>query len=75
MSVIIVPRGCHSDYYAYLAMTADANGDTLIVDRRVAERRSTTRFPVDRQRPSDRRGPPPVTWTRGGLIVIPAESS
>jgi hypothetical protein len=71
MSAMIVPRGCHSDYYAFLSMTAAANGDQLVIDRRLAERRHRLKTRVDNRRCSERRGPPPATWERDGLIMIP----
>ena len=57
MSAMIVPRGCHNDYYAFLSMTAGANGDQLIIDRRTAVRRHMLKTRADNRRCSERRGP------------------
>jgi hypothetical protein len=75
LSVLIVPRGFHADYYEFLALTARTNGDVLVVDRRRFERRRSTRARPDDRRDSDRRGPPPVTWERDGLIVLANDSA
>lgn len=74
MTVLIVPRGFAAAYYEFLGMTTRANGDQLVVDRRAAERRQMTGARPDDRRASDRRGPPPVTWERDGLIVLPHDS-
>jgi hypothetical protein len=70
MPVLIVPHGYDSEYYAFLEMTAHANGDGFIIDRRRLERRTTMDTRQDNRRSADRRGPPPVSWDRDGLIVI-----
>jgi hypothetical protein len=74
VKVLIVPRGSAEAYYEFLGITTGANGDQLVVDRRVAERRQMTEDRPDDRRASDRRGPPPVTWERDGLIVLPRDS-
>jgi len=75
VSVLIVPRGFHAEYYTFLALTTRANGDQLVVDRRASERRRLTHTKADDRRRSDRRGPPPVTWARDGLIMLSGDSA
>jgi hypothetical protein len=70
-----VPRGFHAAYYEFLALTARANGDQLVVDQRASERRRLTHTKSDDRRSSDRRGPPPVTWARDGLILLSDDSA
>ena len=70
MAVLIVPRGLDSTYYRFLKLTAEANGDIVIVDRRVGERRQGAPPTPDDRRRTDRRGPAPSTWVRDGVIVV-----
>jgi hypothetical protein len=80
VSVLIVPRGQHADYYKFLGVTARINGDVLVVDRRGIERRQAERRQMPRPTPesrrlTDRRGPEPATWQRYGLIVVRDEAT
>jgi hypothetical protein len=70
-TVIVVPRGLSQDYYRFLELTTRANGDQLVIDRRMAERRH--RLPRQRfgeRRASDRRRSAPTSWIRDGVIVV-----
>jgi len=69
MSKLIVRRGMRPEYYGFLSLTAVANGDEVIVDRR----RSTNSRPQDgpaEQEPSERRGPAAGKWIDEDVIVI-----
>jgi hypothetical protein len=56
-------------------MTADANGDELVIDRRSRERRQVFgREGSEERRSTDRRRPTPSTWTRDGVIVASAQN-
>ena len=74
MPILIVPRGFRAEYYEFLAVTTRANGDELVVDRRTSERRRNVNSRTGDRRGSDRRGPPPVSWVRDGVIVLAGES-
>ena len=69
MQAMIVPQGMDPSYYTFLRITADANGQQLLVDRRLRERRAAHQTGIDRRR-SDRRGPLPRTWTEDGFLLI-----
>ena len=69
MAKLIVRRGMGSEYYGFLSVTAVANGDELIVDRRRAA------YYVARNGPSepevaDRRGPASEKWIDEDVIVV-----
>ncbi len=68
MQAMIVPRGMSPNYYTFLRITAEANGQQLLVDRRLRERRAALQSGVER-RESDRRGPVPRTWTEDGFVM------
>jgi len=68
MQAMIVPRGMSPNYYTFLRITAEANGQQLLVDRRLRERRAALQSGVER-RESDRRGPVPRTWTEDGFVL------
>ena len=71
MPVLIVPRGETAEFYEFLELTARANGDELIVDRRRNQRRRHKNAAIGkRQAPDDRRGPIPERWERDDLIVV-----
>ncbi len=70
MAVIIVPRGMDAHYYKFLKLTAEANGDVVVVDRREGERRQAPGVPAENRRHTDRRAPPPAMWERDGVIVL-----
>jgi hypothetical protein len=71
MAALIVPRGETAEFYEFLGITARANGDELIVDRRRRQRRRHKNQAVGkRQSPEDRRGPIPEQWDRDDLIVV-----
>jgi uncharacterized glyoxalase superfamily metalloenzyme YdcJ len=72
MKAMIVPRGMDPSYYTFLRITAEANGQQLLVDRRLRERREAQQTGVER-RVSDRRGPLPQTWTEDGFLLIERE--
>ena len=69
MNAMIVPRGMDPGYYTFLRITAEANREELLVDRRLRERRTEQRTGIER-RAGDRRGPVPRTWTEGGVLLI-----
>jgi hypothetical protein len=71
MAALIVPRGETAEFYQFLRITAQANGDELIIDRRETQRRRQTGVTVGtRQAAEDRRGPIPARWERDELIVV-----
>jgi hypothetical protein len=73
MAKLIIRRGMGPQYYGFLSVTAAANGDELIVDRRrVAFYRSRTGPPVPKS--VDRRGPASEKWVDGDVIVVRDES-
>jgi hypothetical protein len=67
MAKLIVRRGMRPAYYGFLSMTAAANGDEVIVDRRRAETR-----PPDTTTPGfpERRGPLSEKWIDDDVIVV-----
>jgi hypothetical protein len=68
MAKLIVHRGMRPEYYGFLTMTAVANGDELIVDRR----RQKAPDAVDVLEPGfpDRRGPRSEKWIDDDVIVV-----
>lgn len=71
MAALIVPRGETAEFYKFLGITAKANGDDLIVDRRRRQRRRHRNQAVGkRQSLEDRRGPIPEQWDRDEVMVI-----
>jgi hypothetical protein len=68
MAKLIVRRGMRPEYYGFLTMTAVANGDEVIVDRR----RQTASDPADALHPGfpDRRGPRSEKWIDDDVIVV-----
>jgi hypothetical protein len=57
-------------YYGFLNMTTVTNGDELIVDRRLGERRPAFETRAQREGRPERRSPLPATWTRSDVIVV-----
>jgi hypothetical protein len=72
-NAMIVPRGMDAGYYTFLRITAEANGEELLVDRRVRERRATQQNTPER-RAANRRGALPRTWTEDGFLLIDREN-
>jgi hypothetical protein len=71
MAALIVPRGETVEFYEFLRITAHANGDELIIDRRETQRRRHSSATVGtRQAAEDRRGPIPARWERDEIIVV-----
>ena len=73
-TVIVVPRDMVPAYYFFMRATAETNGMALVIDRRLEarrlrERRSRVETGSDR-RISDRRGPPPISWTHDGFLRV-----
>jgi hypothetical protein len=68
MAKLIVRRGMRPEYYGFLSMTAIANGDEVIVDRR---RRAEESAPESLE-PSfpNRRGPRSEKWIDDDVIVV-----
>jgi uncharacterized glyoxalase superfamily metalloenzyme YdcJ len=71
-NTMIVPRGMDPGYYTFLRITAKANGEELLVDRRLRERRAAQQNGPER-RAADRRGSLPRTWTEDGFLLIERE--
>ena len=73
MAKLIVRRGMHPEYYGFLNVTAVANGDEVIVDRR-----RVANYPPLRSAPeaetADRRGPASEKWIDEDVIVVQRES-
>jgi hypothetical protein len=71
MPVLIVPRGLSDQYYEFLAIATRVNGEKLLIDRRLAVRRTKRQSATDdRRMPGDRRGPVPASWVEDDLIVV-----
>jgi hypothetical protein len=69
--MIIVPRGETKEFYEFMAVTAHANGDSLVVDRRVQEnRRADSYGAAPEKRRVERRHPAPSSWTHDDVIVV-----
>jgi hypothetical protein len=68
MAKLIVRRGMRPEYYGFLSMTAGANGDEVIVDRR----RQNGAYPAKIRESGleDRRGPCSEKWIDGDVIVV-----
>jgi hypothetical protein len=68
MAKLIVRRGMRPEYYGFLTMTAVANGDEVIVDRR----RRNGSDPAEVLHPGfpDRRGPRSERWIDDDVIVV-----
>jgi hypothetical protein len=69
MSKLIVRRGMGAEYYEFLGVTAGANGDELIVDRRRVAHVSR-----DGALQPDRRGPGSEKWIDEDVIVVNSKS-
>jgi hypothetical protein len=73
MAKMIVRRGMHPEYYGLLRVTAVANGDELIVDRRrVANYRPLYSAPEPEI--ANRRGPASEKWIDDDVIVVKGKS-
>ena len=71
MAVLIVPRGETAEFYEFLNLSARANGDEMVIDRRHRKRRRAGSEGVGKRlAPDDRRGPVPQRWERDDLIVL-----
>jgi hypothetical protein len=71
MAALIVPRGETDEFYEFLRITAKANGEQLIIDRRHNQRRRHSGHVIGtRQAREDRRGPIPEQWQRDEVILI-----
>ena len=69
MAKLIVRRGMRSEYYGFLSVTAVANGDELIVDRRHGMRASSDEGAAEAETP-DRRSPAPRKWIEEDVLVV-----
>jgi len=70
MAKLIVRRGMRPEYYGFLTMTAVANGDEVIVDRRRHSRENASEA-ADPEF-MDRRGPRSERWIDDDVIVVNA---
>ena len=70
MAKLIVRRGMRPEYYGFLSVTAVANGDEVIVDRR----RRSAENGAESSDPEfmDRRGPRSERWIDDDVIVVNA---
>jgi len=70
MAKLIVRRGMRPEYYGFLSVTAGANGDEVIVDRR----RRSAENGAESIDPEfmDRRGPRSERWIDDDVIVVNA---
>ena len=77
MATLIVARGETAEFYKFLGVTAKANRDVVIVDRRRGSNRRFDQYGDvrDRRRPGDRRRPQPSSWERDRVIVVEAASA
>ena len=69
MAKLIVRRGMQPEYYGFLSVTAGANGDELIVDRRRVAKSRTQDNPQGPEI-ADRRGPASEKWIDEDVIVV-----
>ena len=69
MAKLIVRRGKRPEYYGFLSVTAVANGDELIVDRRRGLRAAVQDGPAEAET-ADRRSPAPGKWIDEDVIVV-----
>lgn len=67
--MLIVRRGMRPEYYGFLSVTAVANGDELIVDRRRGVRASPQEGPTEAET-ADRRSPAPRKWIEEDVLVV-----
>ena len=70
MDAIIVRRGMRPEYYNFMEITSRVNGVELVLDRRLVERRRTPGVVAPERRAIERRGPPPPSWIRDGVILL-----
>ena len=68
MAKLIVRRGMRPEYYGFLTMTAVANGDEVIVDRRRQNNADSAESAG--RRFTERRGPRSERWIDDDVIVI-----
>jgi hypothetical protein len=73
MAKLIVRRGMGSEYYEFLGLTAAANGDELIVDRRRVAYDMARNGPGEPE-VADRRGPASEKWIDEDVIVVKDKS-
>jgi hypothetical protein len=71
MTKLIVRRGMHPEYYGFLSVTAVANGDELIVDRRRVAHSPRHGGQLESE-VADRRGPASENWIDEDVIVVKA---
>jgi hypothetical protein len=71
MTKLIVRRGMRPEYYGFMSVTAGANGDELIVDRRHAAVSLSADGAPEPEIP-DRRGPASEKWIDEDVIVVQA---
>ena len=69
MSKLIVRRGMRPEYYGFLSLTAVANGDEVIVDRRRSTNSRSQDGPGE-QESHERRSPVSGKWIDEDVIVI-----
>ena len=69
MAELIVRRGMGAEYYEFMGVTAGANGDELIVDRRRVANYVSRNGPVEPET-GDRRGPASEKWIDEDVIVV-----
>ena len=69
--VLIVRRGMRAEYYAFCAMLATTNRVSIMLDRRVGDRRQSNEpyWGADRRRGADRRTGAPKTWTESQFAL------
>ena len=71
VAILIVPRGETPEFYEFMAVTAHANGDMLIIDRRHQENRRVESYGAAREkRRVERRHPVPITWEQDNVIIV-----
>jgi len=67
---LVVRRGLSSSYYFYLSVFAQENGIELIVDRRLAERRTRSSSRGGERRGGDRRIDRPAPDPNADLLHV-----
>jgi hypothetical protein len=69
--MLILPRGETKEFYEFMAVTARANADSLVIDRRLMENRRIESYgAAPQKRRFERRHSAPISWERDAVIVV-----
>ncbi len=67
--MLIVRRGLSAAYYRFLTMFAVHRGLTVVLDRRVRDRRRQPATTAQERRHLERRQAPPKTWETADYLI------